>query len=1281
MTIVKRFTDTLPRIALVAALVLTTVDLRADFCAPPTPTAKDTPPPPDNPPSCGKPECETCNASPCFAKTGVYTTQTTDLQIPTNGFPLTVSRSYESSRVVDGAMGYGWRSNFGARLYYATYLFAAPSTFWKEAVLVMPDGESYRFREAADGSFTPPAGRRDTLVKSSDGTFTLTVQQSNTRYAFAADGALLAITDDYGNALRFTLDATRRVSRLDDDSGTGRYVILTWNPSGRIASVEDNAGRVVSYSYDPDGTLTIATNPAGQSTIYTYEQRRFAPQLSRVRDHWNRVLTDITWDALDRVASYSEGGETYNMSYLPADSFNPARTVKQHSKGSQTILYDANGLVTSRGGESTTYNADGDVLTTGNVTYSYTTGGRIATVSYGTDVTFHYTYDSLYPDKIAKVEPRLKDFPSLYHGHWLGWKYTYYTSADNASGALPGALKQVERMAFQHQSQTILTEGDPVAVYAQYSYHSNGQVKRAWNRTGGETLYYYYDTTRTRSVVQPANSVGGVGRATNYTFDSLGRTVSVADPLGNVTSYEYDVLDRITKMTLPKPATISTLNFVTLFSYDNAGSNPALTYVHATDPNNRITKQGYDAFGRLVESTDVDGHTTAYGYTNGLLTSITDANGNVTTYDYDAFRRLSKTTFPDGKIEFYEHFADGKLQAKTDRKGVRTTYSYDPFGRMVQQTTGTQSRGFNYLGQKLTLISDSYGGTSDSITYTYDPKSFLPLTERQGVGVNTVRGTVDYTWETNTDLLKSYKITDGDAPPGDTQTVEYGYFADHSVADIQWSRGPGTYRYAYDANGQPTRITFPNGQRRNFTYDNQGRLTQISNLLGSANLATFDYEYDKDNDTGLFTVLGQRTKATADVPALSSLKTKAEYFYDPNYQLTRARTTVGSSTSEQSWAYDAIGNRLTQIAGGTTTSYTYMKNGTNPNNSARLAAAGTNAVSYDFNGNMTAFGTTSYTWDALDRLKTRSGAGLTYTFNYDGQDRRTGIDYESTKFIYQGLNAVDMSYRKADGYYRSNYLFGPAIDEPLARVDSAEVTYYAVDGLGSVIMLTDGAGAVKNKYAYGAWGEKQTASEALAQPFRYTGRESLLLDGTVYENLYYYRARYMMPGLGRFLSEDPAQFKVDANFYRYVFNRPAKLIDPLGQEPDSPSKPLCCKDKQPIVNDAFTKVCRSSRGGACQAILNKYGLSKCFAEKCSKGVPVICIPEGKDCGGCGGPCSPLGLYKNSVYLQSLAESDICGPVANTFAHEMAHMCGIGPDVNFPENRKKANDVGIACGGK
>jgi RHS repeat-associated protein len=46
--------------------------------------------------------------------------------------------------------------------------------------------------------------------------------------------------------------------------------------------------------------------------------------------------------------------------------------------------------------------------------------------------------------------------------------------------------------------------------------------------------------------------------------------------------------------------------------------------------------------------------------------------------------------------------------------------------------------------------------------------------------------------------------------------------------------------------------------------------------------------------------------------------------------------------------------------------------------------------------------------------------------------------------------------------------------------------------------------------------------------------------------LYYYRARYLDPKLGRFISEDPIGFAGGVNFYGYVENRPAIGRDPLG---------------------------------------------------------------------------------------------------------------------------------------
>jgi RHS repeat-associated protein len=57
------------------------------------------------------------------------------------------------------------------------------------------------------------------------------------------------------------------------------------------------------------------------------------------------------------------------------------------------------------------------------------------------------------------------------------------------------------------------------------------------------------------------------------------------------------------------------------------------------------------------------------------------------------------------------------------------------------------------------------------------------------------------------------------------------------------------------------------------------------------------------------------------------------------------------------------------------------------------------------------------------------------------------------------------------------------------------------------------------------------------------GREN---EGT---GLYFYRARYYSPLLGRFINEDPIGLGGGLNTYSYAFNSPTNLIDPSGNCP------------------------------------------------------------------------------------------------------------------------------------
>jgi len=53
----------------------------------------------------------------------------------------------------------------------------------------------------------------------------------------------------------------------------------------------------------------------------------------------------------------------------------------------------------------------------------------------------------------------------------------------------------------------------------------------------------------------------------------------------------------------------------------------------------------------------------------------------------------------------------------------------------------------------------------------------------------------------------------------------------------------------------------------------------------------------------------------------------------------------------------------------------------------------------------------------------------------------------------------------------------------------------------------------------------------------------------------YYRARYYDPSTGHFITEDPVRFYGAPNFYQYVRNNPALLIDPTGMFTRLPPDP------------------------------------------------------------------------------------------------------------------------------
>src|SRR5207247_3131538 len=78
------------------------------------------------------------------------------------------------------------------------------------------------------------------------------------------------------------------------------------------------------------------------------------------------------------------------------------------------------------------------------------------------------------------------------------------------------------------------------------------------------------------------------------------------------------------------------------------------------------------------------------------------------------------------------------------------------------------------------------------------------------------------------------------------------------------------------------------------------------------------------------------------------------------------------------------------------------------------------------------------------------------------------------------------------------------------------------------------------QYTYTAWGETQADTGIVVRP-RMAGREYDQETG-----LYYNRARYYDPKVGRVLSEDPAGTGAGLNLYTYAGNDPVNGLDPSG---------------------------------------------------------------------------------------------------------------------------------------
>jgi len=266
------------------------------------------------------------------------------------------------------------------------------------------------------------------------------------------------------------------------------------------------------------------------------------------------------------------------------------------------------------------------------------------------------------------------------------------------------------------------------------------------------------------------------------------------------------------------------------------------------------------------------------------------------------------------------------------------------------------------------------------------------------------------------------------------------------------------------------------------------------------------------------------------------------YSYDQDSRVTGMTWTSGTTqVGNLFYSYDADGRVTAKSGSFAQTNLPQAVTGNSFNAANEMTGFNGAALSYDLNGNLTADGTNSYSWDARNHLASISG-GTTASFVYDAFGRRMSknVNGSITQFLYDGLNPVQELDGANPANVTANLLTGLNIDEYFTRADSNGAMNFISDALGSTLALTDSSGAINTSYTYEPFGNT-TIGGSNPNPYQFTGREN---DGT---GLYFYRARYYSSTFQRLIAQDPLDFRSGASdLYVYVQNSPVNATDPLG---------------------------------------------------------------------------------------------------------------------------------------
>ncbi|UJB18106.1 MULTISPECIES: RHS repeat-associated core domain-containing protein [Lysobacter] len=1031
--------------------------------------------------------------NPCNVKTGEKIERQTDFDLGWIEF----TRSYHSGIAVrSGGFGSGWTHSLDLRLSISA------------DTLGLSGGGGYqvRFQKTGDAYVsTDSSGDRVVAAGSQWMLYRL-----NETLVFDSRGRLIEQRAEDGTALTYVYGAYDRLDRVTHSTGRSLQLLYAENSGDAlITSVVSESKTLASYTYTAGRQVETVTFPGGGQRKYHYEDSRFPRHLTGVTVEDNKRYSTFVYDAKGRVISsqHDGGADGVTLAYRTQGGAIVTDALGQQTTygltGSAGALpRKVNEVVDHRGALSVTYNDEGtdfrgrpamSIDRKGIRTqYAYTeasdpiTGALARTVTtteaFGTPqqriTSQRYDNASNRPilSAIGNRETRIVRNTRLQPASAIvrdtagnqtrTTSYTYCEAADlvvsNSTCPILGLPKSIDGPRTDVNDVTRFeyygSDDSTCATQPALCTYRKGDLRKTIDALGNTIQVLGYDPQgRPLSVLDPngvvtdyeyhprgwlsVRMVRGTNNAvetddliTRIDYFPTGLVKQVTLPDGNFTTYAYDAAQRLTGITDRSGATIQ-------YTLDLAGNRKAEDFKNAAGTVYKSVSRVFNALGQLQTHKDGLNNATGYAYdAEGHPDTTTDALGRVSDTDYDPLGRLVRTLqdVGAGRINAetkLEYDALDQVTKVIDPKGLQTVYARNHFGELTQLTspdTGVTAYTYDSAGNVKTRTD----ARNVTVTYSYDALGRMT----QQAYPTAVLGT-SYTYDT---------VASG-CPAGETfskgrlsQTSGtggvfrycYDRFGRMVRKIVQTTGALLTLRYAYTPTGALQAVTYPDGTVADYVRGTHGQITQIGvTRPGSTREILLTAVGYAPYGPSAGWVYGNSRPMTRNIDRNYVVARVAGASAD-GLSLHLTRDAVGNvsrlSNENQTtilarYQYDRL-NRLTQTQDGPTGTplETYAYDATGNRTSVQSGAASPQAYVYP-----------------IDSHRLQSVAGIART--YDATGNTTSIGGTAQQLIYNDLGRL--SQYKTDGVTKMYYAYNGE-GQQVRRYSSTSILHsiYAEDG-------------------------------------------------------------------------------------------------------------------------------------------------------------------------------------------------------------------------------------------